>query len=129
MAQAKNKGGANMSYCRWSSDDFQCDIYCYESDAGFEIHVASHRRVFNEPLPPPLDWDNFSAEKFVERWRIVSEMVDRAISVPIGLPHDGESFLVVSAADAAAKLAELKSLGYLVPQSAIDELNEEGRCN
>lgn len=33
-----------MSYCRWSSDNFNCDLYCYESDFGFETHLASGRR-------------------------------------------------------------------------------------
>ena len=28
-----------MSYCRWSCDGFKSDVYVYESDAGYEIHV------------------------------------------------------------------------------------------
>jgi DNA repair photolyase len=33
-----------MSYCRWSSDYFNCDLYCYESNSGYETHVAAYRR-------------------------------------------------------------------------------------
>jgi len=32
-----------MSYCRWSSNNFNCDLYCYHSDWGFETHVAGGR--------------------------------------------------------------------------------------
>ena len=34
-----------MSYCRWSSDDFQCDVYVFGSDTGFETYVARGRYV------------------------------------------------------------------------------------
>ena len=30
-----------MSYCRWSTDDFACDLYCYESAAEYVTHVKS----------------------------------------------------------------------------------------
>lgn len=44
-----------MSYCRWSSDDFQCDVYCYEADEGFIIHVAVSRPVLKDgDLPPRI---------------------------------------------------------------------------
>jgi hypothetical protein len=44
---------------------------------------------------------------------------------PIGLPHDGESFLDGSPSDCADRLEGLRALGYTVPQYAIDELREE----
>jgi hypothetical protein len=40
-----------MSYCRWSSNDFQCDVYVYEDVAGgWTTHVACNRVVYSEPL-------------------------------------------------------------------------------
>ena len=39
-----------MSYCRWSSDNFTCDLYIYESVYDcWTIHVAQSRHV--GPLP------------------------------------------------------------------------------
>ncbi len=33
-----------MSYCRWSSDNTNCDLYCYEDcSGGFTTHVAGFR--------------------------------------------------------------------------------------
>lgn len=40
-----------MSYCRWSSDNFRCDVYVYESvHGGWETHMAGRRRLF-APIP------------------------------------------------------------------------------
>lgn len=46
-----------MSYCRWSSDDFQSDVYAYESEQhDFVIHIAGRRPEFGEDVPrlPPF---------------------------------------------------------------------------
>lgn len=115
-----------MSYCRWSSEDFQCDVYAYESvHGGFMVHVAGNRVLFTEPLPEevPLDKDNIEA--FMARHQKVMAMVDAAERVPIGLPHDGVDFCETSAADCADRLESLRALGYRVPQYAIDCLREE----
>lgn len=93
-----------MSYCRWSSNDFDCDVYCYESSSGYEIHVANRRCVFAEPLPPLVPYEPENPQwptQWVERSRKVSEMVERATWVPIGLPFDGKSFTESTAEDCA----------------------------
>lgn len=114
-----------MSYCRWSTDDFQCDIYCYEScSGGWDIHVAKVRhRLKNLPPPVPFDPDNLKA--WFERHEKVMKRVSRARRYSIGLPHDGESFNEPTALDAANRLIALKGDGYNVPQDAIDALLEE----
>ena len=114
-----------MSYCRWSSDDFQCDVYVYESPEGFVTHVASSRVVFSKPLPPPVDMRNVA--EFLECQNKVMEMVDTADRKPIGLPHDGQDFLDATPGDAADTLKMLMAEGYRVPQYAIDALLEEER--
>jgi len=116
-----------MSYCRWSSDDFQCDVYVYEDcRGGFTTHVAGVRYVFAEPLLAPVDyradWDGWWA-----RDRRVSEMVKDAGRQHIGLPHDGKSFNDDTAALCADRLEALRGMGYNVPQRAIDALREEAK--
>ena len=112
-----------MSYCRWSCDDFQCDIYCYESSSGFEVMVAAKKYVFDAPLPPEVDIENLDG--WLKRHGVVSKMLKRAKLVDLGLPHDGQSFLEATAAECADRLEALKALGYRVPQYAIDSLREE----
>ena len=50
------QAGAFMSYCRFSSDDWQCDVYVYADVAGgWTTHVAAVRFVFDKELPPPVE--------------------------------------------------------------------------
>ena len=47
-----------MSYCRWSTDNFKCDLYCYEDvNGGFTTHVASNRP--SPPYPYEGSYDEF----------------------------------------------------------------------
>lgn len=116
-----------MSYCRWSTDDFQCDIYCYEScDGGWNIHVAANRRVLKEgDLPPRVPFALENRDAWIERWMKVMEWVKTAEVRPIGLTHDGKNYNELTALDAANRMLALRDAGYNVPQDAIDALLEE----
>lgn len=47
-----------MSYCRWSSDNFKCDIYMCEGSDCYHIHVVSLRYVGEvSELAPKADID------------------------------------------------------------------------
>lgn len=117
-----------MSYCRWSSDDFQCDVYAYEHVyGGFMVHVARNRVVFTEPLPEDVPFEAEHLEAFMARHQKVMAMVDAAERKPIGLPHDGEDFCEDDAGACADRLESLRALGYQVPQYAIDALREEAK--
>jgi hypothetical protein len=114
-----------MSYCRWSSDDHQCDIYAWEDCGGsFVIEVASSRRTPKEPFPehvsPKKDFDGWWA-----RHQAVAKMIDDTESKPLGMAHDGERFTCDTPGVTADKMEYLRGLGYNVPQYAIDTLREE----
>lgn len=112
-----------MSYCRWSTDDFSCDLYCYRSEAGYETYVACKRYVFDEPLPLPIDLSDIDA--WIQRSLEVSAMVRKAGQVRIGLPHDGQCFTDTSLEDFLERLIALKATGYRFPDEVIDEVREE----
>jgi hypothetical protein len=115
-----------MSYCRFSSDDFQCDVYVYEHCyGGWQIHVACNRVVFKEPLPEKVECTPENALAYAERMSRVTEMVRAADHVDIDLPHNGESFNESSPGACADRLEYLRGLGYVVPQRAIDALRGE----
>ncbi len=117
-----------MSYCRWSSDDFQCDVYCYESVHGyFSTQVAASRPVLDGTLPQPVPFDEEHLEEWMARHELVMKWVEAAERRPIGLPYDGQEFEDHDAASAAARLQMLKDAGYNVPQYAIDALLEESK--
>lgn len=114
-----------MSYCRWSCDDCQSDVYCYPAEAGFVVHVANRRYVFNEPLPAPVSYEEDGFGPWFARRKEVSAMVERATLVAIALPHAGESFSFDTPGECADELKRLRACGYNVPQDAIDALYEE----
>ncbi|MEV6897481.1 hypothetical protein [Amycolatopsis sp. NPDC051372] len=121
-----------MSYCRWSTDDFQCDLYIYEdARGGWTIHVAGNRVAYTQPLPEPIELTDTNFDEWWARHKLVGEMVDRADRVPIELPHAGEAFNELTAGAAADRVRELRNLGYHCPdrveQSLREEAQEDGR--
>lgn len=114
-----------MSYCRFSDNDFQCDVYCYQDVSGqFVIHVAQSKPVPDDSMPPPLP-DGASIDDVVARSILVSQWLRGARRRNLGLEHDGETFILPTAKEAAAKMIDLRNAGYRVPEYAIDSLIEE----
>lgn len=67
-------------------------------------------------------WSRFVA--FWHRWIHMGTL--RLIPLrPIGLPYDGESFNDPTPGECADRLEQLRAIGYIVPQSAIDRLRAE----
>jgi hypothetical protein len=116
-----------MSYCRWSSDFFRCDIYAYESTAGFEIHVAG--RKLKNPPPVPVkqegqDWSDFYAGPEFQAWqRAYHEASNRDDDEweDLGGPFDGEEFVEPDFESYRERMLELRALGYRFPDDAIEE--------
>lgn len=110
-----------MSYCRWSSDNWKSDIYAYESDYGYEIHVAGNRIVGDVP---PVDY-MADIETVKRQYAAYSAFMDGAERVPINLPHAGESFTCGDLEDFAWRLRLLREVGYHVPDYVFEEIAEE----
>jgi hypothetical protein len=120
-----------MSYCRWSSDDFKCDLYCYQSSQGYTTHVAANRVIGDVPH---IDWDSFldkrvSAKEFVAQHQAQHEFLMNAKREPIGLEEDGKSYDDPDLESFLLRVLHLKALGYQVPEyvtkAIIEEINEE----
>jgi hypothetical protein len=113
-----------MSYCRWSTDDFQCDLYCFEHvDRYFQTYVAGRRLVYKEPLPPEVSFED--TEAWIERHTKIMEMVSEGEHIPIGLPYDGEEFRDSTLEKMLNRIKELKKIGYIVPDFVIENIEEE----
>jgi hypothetical protein len=106
-----------MSYCRFSSENFGCDVYVYESAEGFVTHVASNRHVGDTPVP--------ETDGSIDRYSEQAAWLNKARQVRIGLPEDGKTHFDEYAGECADRLEALRNMGYHVPQYAIDALREE----
>ena len=105
-----------MSYCRWSTDNFRCDLYCYaDVSGGYTTHVAGRRHGPEYTEMPEFDktdphcLDEWYAKSFVD----------------IGLPHDGKSFNDPTLEDFLARVTSLRDMGYIVPDRAIENIKVE----
>ena len=117
-----------MPYCRFSSNDHQCDLYVYESPDGWTVHAAAHRHVMSEPMPPPVDapiGTDAWVDQYARRIRDVSDVLDRSPLAPIGGPHDGSTFIEDSPGECADRVQALSLAGYRVPAEVVAILREE----
>ena len=141
-----------MSYCRWSSMNWRCDVYVYaDVGGGWTTHVAGRRRRV-PPIPdlPLMRLPSFGGTYnrderrmvYPSRWHALGARVVFGFSAfwhnrvhmaslhliplrPIGLAFDGDSFNDASPTDCADRLEQLRAAGYVVPQDAINALRDE----
>jgi hypothetical protein len=114
-----------MSYCRWSSDNFKCDLYVYEDCGGFfSTSVATHRIVGDIPT--------IEFEKIHENPTLVAQQYEAQMNflhscqrIEIGLPYDGESFCDFTLEELRDRLLHLKETGYRFPESVLEKISAE----
>lgn len=117
-----------MSYCRFSSNDWQSDVYVYGTlDETWMVHVAARRHVFKVPLPEPVSLRD-DPGAWAKRSVAIMDMLDdseKCALEEINLPYANETFECQSPGEAANRLQELAALGYHVPDGVIDDLRQE----
>lgn len=118
-----------MSYCRFSSDNWKSDVYCWHDVGGwFATHVAARRIV---GCVPQTDWRGFfidktiTAKQYAHQCRRQGAWLDKAKRKPIGLPHDGAYFQDRTRAAFLRRLLSLRKAGYHVPDSTIRVVRAE----
>ena len=126
-----------MAYCRWSDDDWQCDVYVYEHYEGKYVgHVANYRFLGIEIIPknPELEhefWDSESKMskarmgEFLDYHAARKEFISTLQNVKIGGEYDGQTFEVETVDELILVLEDIKSKGYHVPEWVFDTLREE----
>lgn len=119
-----------MSYCRWSSMNWMCDVYVYEDvSGGWTTHVAGARRT-REPQPgDKLPKSHPASETEIKEWmeshRATMDDLENIPMEAIGLSHDGETFNDPTPGACADRLEVLRTEGYAVPDYAIATLRDE----
>jgi len=116
-----------MSYCRFSSDDWSCDIYAYaDVSGGYTVHVAANRYVGVPKIDPlPQDFTDEQFDKWFKGNQMQLDFLETAEQVRIGLPDDGKTYNYPDLRDFLNALLAFQQIGYHVPQDVIDAVEEE----
>ena len=117
-----------MSYCRWSSMNWTCDLYCYgDITGGWTTHVAPRRRVAAVPGDRQMDFiaGKISFDEFAELHRQQMTALRRTPFAPLRLPHAGETFHDATLVEFRCRLLELRRLGYRFPDEVTDRIDIE----
>lgn len=113
-----------MSYCRWSSNNWDCDLYCYaDVYGGYTTHVAKMRRKGPISSIPPVG--TVTKEEWAIAYQKQMEDLKNMELVPIGLLFDGKSFNDPDLASFLERVIFLKEVGYHVPDYVIEHIKKE----
>jgi len=114
----------SMSYCRFSSDNYRSDLYCYKDcGGGWTTHVAKVRFVGEIPELP--DFNTSSAKEYAEAMAAQTRAIDGCERVPIGLPHDGEIYNDETLEAFRDRVKSLLALGYRGVPGLVEWIEEE----
>lgn len=117
-----------MAFCRWSTDNFRCDLYCYEGDGGFTTHVAGRRWKIVPWLNPYYIDTTIDYTQYENLWHQLHKEYHRFLEETaleiIDLPHAGESFGDPTLEAMLARMEDLRELGYIVPQFVVDNIRQ-----
>ena len=113
-----------MSYCRWSSDNWQCDLYCYLHVDGYYVtHVAGRKRIGEIPKVP--DIFEVTPKEYFRAYKKQMKALEKTQLVPIGLAFDGETFEDDDLESFRNRLLWLRNEGYRFPDYVLEEVEME----
>ena len=115
--------------------DGLCDVYAYESDEGYQIHLSAKRIMGPQTYVPFSEFsrDQVTSEEFFEAYQLYVKALQNSAYVDNNLPYGMESYNLESLEEFLCKMLELREVGYLFPDyvlgTIIGEMNEEWRCS
>ncbi len=116
-----------MSYCRWSCMDGLCDVYAYQSDEGYQIHLSAVRIMGPQLHVPFLEFyqDKVTSEEFFEAYRLYMDALQNSAYIENNLPYGTQSFCCADLTEFYHMMQELRGLGYLFPNHVLSTILEE----
>ena len=121
-----------MSYCRFSSDYFRSDVYCYESESGICVHMANNRVVDWSGAPPPVALAGPVSRELIAAFMDCHNKTSAWLTTKperevINHPEAGAGHVFSSYLDAADFIEQMSADGFHVPEGVVDELRIEAR--
>jgi hypothetical protein len=116
-----------VAYCRWSTDSFRCDVYAYEAEDGYMIHVAGRKRAvpgdLNQPSLHPEDM--VSADDYAARYKAWDDAYQALPWRNIVTPSAGKSFHEPTLEAFRARMQALRAEGIRFPDTVLEEIAQE----
>jgi hypothetical protein len=115
-----------MSYCRWSSDNYNCDLYCFEHvDGYYQTYVAGNRvrvwmRLFRWLTDKRL-WINDDRSIRISRfktWNWPHWLTHKPIKHELA----GAQFQDISEEAMFLRIHDLHKEGFRVPKKLLNKL-------
>ena len=106
----------------------RCDVYAYESEFGFTIHLAARRRKNIENAPQLPDLNTTNIEEYLKVSKKLHDWYDTEEGsefVDIELKHAGESFVEDDLEDFHGRMLYLRDIGYVFPDYVLESIEEE----
>lgn len=117
-----------MAYCRWSSDNFQSDVYVYLTVSGsYTVHICKMKFQFHPDYPHPsmpLKEDRETLKKYLSDF---NRAMDKAtlIENETTKEYSDKSFSFDTLKETIDFLLELRSNGLHIPDVAIQVMRQE----
>jgi len=119
-----------MSYCRWSSMDWECDLYIYDAGEFISVNVAGRRRKFDETWPrmktnATID-EQFAIWQAQHDWLKAHEDEKEWIDLNTVTPEfAGEGYDIADPDEVADLLVRMRDAGLRFPDGLIEEFREQ----
>ena len=115
-----------MSYCRFSTDDFHCDFYAFESKSGYELYIAGHRVEWTPPTSPiSLEALNLPSAEWTTLLQDYFDQLSQTPRVAIDHQAAGDHRIFPSLPEMRDTIAQLLSEGFRAPDWLLPELDAE----
>lgn len=114
-----------MSYCRWSTDSFRCDVYAYESADGYTVHVAGRKRAIPDDLNQPDFAFAMPPGDYTARYQAWDEAYQTLPWVELTAPSAGKTFCEPTLEAFRSRMLGLRAEGLRFPDTVLDEIDQE----
>lgn len=114
----RNGEEKEMSYCRFSSDNFESDFYIFRSNK-YEVVIATNR--IDQEISNSMTME----EKLAELAQAFEEERPPKDCIPIDAPYAGDHRVFDTPGEAADFAVMVSHYGYHLPEKAVVRLREE----
>lgn len=128
-----------MSYCRFSTHNFKCDLYVYQHCGGYySIHVAANKAWWHVP---EFMYSRLSMFLILRGWKKLNAVLWK-LARPYDIAarwinawsprhyykseHAGKTYKTASAEEAVRILHKLRDAGFWFPDQVIEAIREDG---